>query len=288
MYLKPNVTVSVIVPCYNQAQYLKEALDSVLGQTYNNWECIIVDDGSTDNCKVISDLYINEDQRFKYIYQENAGLSSARNSGIKTCSGEFILPLDADDIIGRTYIQKGIEAFAFDSKIKLVYCKAEKFGLTNGCWNLKEYSFNELLTENIIFCSAIFRKSSYSETNGYDESMVNGHEDWDFLLQLLSSDDLVYRMDEVNFFYRIKGKSTIYTNENHEIHKRQYIYKKHIDKYYQCIPDPILLLRENNELNIILDNSYNQRFRNKFKRQIILLRKLRRLIFRTKNVLPNI
>ena len=106
--------VSIIVPCYNQAQYLEDALQSVVFQTYKDWECIIVNDGSVDNTEIIAKNWLLKDNRFKYLHQENGGLSMARNSGIKLAEGDFILPLDADDKISSNYIEKAIEEFKKD------------------------------------------------------------------------------------------------------------------------------------------------------------------------------
>lgn len=91
--------VSIIIPCYNQAQYLPETLQSVLDQTYTNWECIIVNDGSPDTTDEIAQEWLAKDSRYKYIYQENKGVSSARNLGLEYALGEFIQFLDSDDII---------------------------------------------------------------------------------------------------------------------------------------------------------------------------------------------
>lgn len=91
--------VSVIVPCYNQAHYLPEALNSVMMQTYSNWECIIVNDGSTDDTEQVAHGWEKKDGRFKYIKKENGGLSSARNAGLKVAAGEYIQLLDADDLL---------------------------------------------------------------------------------------------------------------------------------------------------------------------------------------------
>ena len=91
--------VSIIVPCFKQAMYLPETLDSVLLQTYSNWECIIVNDGSPDNTDEVVERYVNQDTRFKYVKQQNRGLSTARNIGIERSRGEYILPLDADFVI---------------------------------------------------------------------------------------------------------------------------------------------------------------------------------------------
>lgn len=90
---------SVIIPCYNQAVFLSDALESVLGQSYRNWEAIVVNDGSPDDTETIARGYMRKDTRIKYVYKENGGLSSARNKGIAMALGEFILPLDADDVI---------------------------------------------------------------------------------------------------------------------------------------------------------------------------------------------
>ena len=123
-----NPIISIIVPCYNQAQFLSEALQSLLEQTYTNWECIIVNDGSPDHTEEVAQEWLKKDERFKYIKKENGGLSSARNAGIEIAKGDFILPLDADDKISQDYILLGLKEFEKDSHLKVVYCKAEKFG----------------------------------------------------------------------------------------------------------------------------------------------------------------
>lgn len=91
--------VSVIVPCYNYGHYLPETLQSVAEQTHKNFECIVIDDGSTDNTKAVADNFVKGDSRFKYIHQTNQGLSTARNTGIKHAKGSFVQFLDADDLI---------------------------------------------------------------------------------------------------------------------------------------------------------------------------------------------
>ena len=136
--------VSIIVPCYNQSQYLDECLNSVLNQTYLNWECIIVNDGSPDQTCEVANKWLAKDIRFSYIEKENGGVSSARNIGIDAANGEFILPLDADDKIGDTYITKAIIAFNQNELLKVVYCNAEKFGNENGIWSLPDFSLHKL------------------------------------------------------------------------------------------------------------------------------------------------
>ena len=112
--------ISVIIPCYNQAGYLPETLESLFQQTYPYWEAIIVNDGSPDDTEKIALEYVGKDQRVHYVYKENGGLSSARNKGIECARGEFILPLDADDIIKPEYIEKALKAFEQNPQIKLL------------------------------------------------------------------------------------------------------------------------------------------------------------------------
>ena len=104
---------SIILPTYNRASFLSNAIKSVINQTYSNWELIVVDDGSTDNTKDIIEEYIGKDNRIKYIYQENFERSAARNNGITNSHGEWICFLDSDDLFHKTHLEE------FKSLIKL-------------------------------------------------------------------------------------------------------------------------------------------------------------------------
>jgi glycosyltransferase involved in cell wall biosynthesis len=199
--------VSIIVPCYNQAMYLDECLLSVWNQTFSDWECIIVNDGSQDNTALVAEEWVIKDSRFKYLYIENSGVSVARNYGIQTASGEYILPLDADDKIAKEYIELAINKFIEDNEIKLVYCNAKKFGDVNEEWKLKDFSIQELASDNIIFCSALYRKHDWERIGGYDVNMIMGIEDWEFWIALLKNNEKVYKLDIFGFYYRIKQSS---------------------------------------------------------------------------------
>ncbi|MES2239802.1 MAG: glycosyltransferase [Bacteroidota bacterium] len=104
-----NSLVSIIIPCYNQGKYLDETLQSVYCQTYKNWECIIVNDGSTDNTEEIARLWEAKDDRFTYYYKKNGGVSSARNWGILKASGNYLQFLDSDDVLENRKIQFSID-----------------------------------------------------------------------------------------------------------------------------------------------------------------------------------
>ena len=229
-------TVSVVVPCYNQAQYLDEALQSVLDQTFSNWECIIINDGSPDNTEQVAHKWLQLDSRFKYITQENSGLSEARNAGILTAKGQYILPLDSDDKIGKDYLELAIEVFQKDAAIKIVYCKARKFGAADTEWNLPTYNLDELFVDNMIFCSALFRKEDWISVGGYDKNMREGLEDWEFWIALLKDGSKVHRLEEVQFYYRIKSESMILSiNKEDKLNLRKYIMIKHSEFYIRSI-----------------------------------------------------
>ena len=103
-----NTRVSIIIPCYNQAKYLEETLYSILNQTYSNWECLIVNDGSSDETEQIAKQFTARDKRFNYFFKENGGLSSARNFGLNKSTGTYIQFLDSDDFIDNAKLELSI------------------------------------------------------------------------------------------------------------------------------------------------------------------------------------
>ena len=106
--------ISIIVPIYKVEKYLPACINSILAQTYENFELILVDDGSPDNCGKICDQYATIDNRVKVIHKPNGGVSSARNKGLEFSRGEFIAFIDADDYIDTTYIEHLIQYDSFD------------------------------------------------------------------------------------------------------------------------------------------------------------------------------
>jgi glycosyltransferase involved in cell wall biosynthesis len=119
--------VSIIVPCYNYGHLLSETLSNICLQVFENWECIIVDDGSTDNTKQVANAFVQKDIRFKYLFQKNQGLSAARNSGIHHSKGKFIQLLDADDFIEKNKLQLQLAVFETNADIDIVYSEARFF-----------------------------------------------------------------------------------------------------------------------------------------------------------------
>lgn len=227
--------VSIIIPCFNQEKFLSETLDSVKNQIYQNWECLIVDDGSTDSSKIIAQKAASKDDRVSYLYKLNGGVAAARNFGISHSHGELILPLDADDKISIDYLFEAINEFNKHPKVKLVSSKATFFGNRSGAWELKEYNFRDLLFGNMLHCSGIFRREDYNQTSGYRTNMKHGLEDWDFWLSLLNHNDKIIILSKPHFYYRIneisRTSSLLDSRERYKKMKRQ-VFANNISKYY--------------------------------------------------------
>ncbi len=230
--------VSIIIPYYNCEKYIAETLESVETQTYLNIEVILVNDGSSATSTDYIEKLVKEKPYIQYIYQENKGLSSARNTGARNANGEFLLFLDTDDKIASQYLQKTMDVILLQPNCKLVYSKAELFGVQTGIWNLPQYTtFDRLLQGNMIYCTALHRKSDFTKLGGFDENL-SAYEDWDYWIRLLQNGGEVIRIDEILFSYRKRndGTSLMDNLKNNFIKNRfdwQKIYLKHNDLYMQ-------------------------------------------------------
>jgi glycosyltransferase involved in cell wall biosynthesis len=225
--------VSVIVPCYNQGAYLAEALESVLEQTYPVWECIIINDGSTDNTDAVARLWEQKDTRFKYLSIPNGGVSNARNTGIAAAKGFYILPVDGDDKISPNYIETMIAVMDSDPKTKVAYGAIQKFGAVNERWKLSDFNYYWLPVTNMIHCTGLYRKSDFEALpGGYDVNMHEGLEDWEFWINFLKEGGDAKRDDSALLYYRVKEKSRM---TGISLQKRYrllaYIYNKHRSLY---------------------------------------------------------
>ncbi|MEO8255399.1 MAG: glycosyltransferase family 2 protein [Flavobacterium sp.] len=222
-----NPLVSIIVPCYNQAHYLTEALQSVLEQTYENWECIIVNDGSPDNTEAVAQEWLAKDSRFKYIYKENGGLSSARNAGLEVSRGEYIQFLDSDDLLNRYKLEKQLACLT--DKIDIVICDYFPFDNETGAFRRERYmnpfpDTNQFKNEIIIKwekslsipCHCILFKtkllSGKDSIIRFDESLPN-HEDWDFWVRVFYYSSGIFNLKYSLVKYRIHNKSMCVDNE---------------------------------------------------------------------------
>ncbi|HUH19104.1 glycosyltransferase family A protein [Albibacterium sp.] len=236
--------VSVVIPCYNQAVFIEETVNSVLDSSYPNIEIILVNDGSIDNTEEVCKRLSRQYENVFYYSQANQGPSIARNHGIRKAKGVFILPLDSDDIISSDYISEAIKAFKSDPEVKVVYCEAEKFGEKEGKWKLKPFSLKRLALDNMIFVSALYKKKDWEACGGYSEDMVWGREDWEFWITMLKNGGKVVKLPITGFYYRIRTNSRRkgMTKERKE-KIIEYINRKHREFIYGQLNGPLRFQR---------------------------------------------
>jgi len=207
--------VSVVIPCYNHARYLPDAVGSVTGQTYRDFEIIIVDDGSTDGTRGVAEglMEKNPGQAITLIGQDNEGLSSARNTGISAARGEFILPLDADDMIEPDFIEETVRVLEENPDVSVAYTDWRIFGEATDEQKAQrigqEYDFSALLGRNYIHACNLFRKKAWAEVGGYKREMSRGYEDWEFWITLGEAGHAGKFIDRRLFLYRKHGPSMI-------------------------------------------------------------------------------
>lgn len=204
-----KLSVSIVIPCFNDGRYLHEAVASARAQTWPNKEIIVVNDHSTEEetRAILKRLTSDPDILSLSVPEGRKGPSAARNVGIAASQGDFILPLDADDKIYPTYVEKAVERMSADSSVGICYCRATLFGLKRGVWQLPPYSWEEMLAGNMVFATAMFRRRDWEALGGYDESLLIGHEDYAFWLRLISLGRQVVRIEEELFHYRVKPGS---------------------------------------------------------------------------------
>ena len=207
--------ISVIVPVFNVEKYLSQCLDSILEQTFTNFELILIDDGSLDSCGMICDKYAIKDKRIRVFHQKNMGVSSARNFGLNEAKGKYIVFVDSDDYILPRYLQDLYEALPDDCTRGLVIETVTKL-YPNG---RQEYSpLPSLdLTSNNIFClltELADKYASYPYGKLYSKEVIDNHnirflpnvsllEDLFFLLDYALQADYVYVRPIANYMYRV-------------------------------------------------------------------------------------
>ena len=219
-----NPLVSIIIPTYNRAHLIGETLDSVLAQTYTNWECIIIDDGSTDDTETVIVNYIKKDSRFQFYKRpanKRKGANSCRNYGFDIAEGDIIQWLDSDDLLAEFALELYIIEFNKSPNIDVVVAKLQMVDMVSDLI-IKE---NSIISENLIedyfvgkvtyYISGPFWRSKFLKEQNYlfDESIGN-LDDWDFNLRMLYQNPEIVYIERPLIEYRIHQSSL-----SHEIGK---------------------------------------------------------------------
>jgi glycosyltransferase involved in cell wall biosynthesis len=198
--------VSVVIPIYNMELYLEETILSVLASSYADYEVLLIDDGSSDNSVSIAKRFANQYEHISFYEQPNQGVSAARNNAIKWSKGSYILPVDADNLIGKEYILAAVNVLETHPNVKVVTCEAEFIGEKQGKWKQLPFSVPLLARKNMIDNCAMYRKSDWEQCGGYCEAIL-GREDWDFWISMLKNGGDVVRLPIVGLYYRVRSNS---------------------------------------------------------------------------------
>jgi len=244
MRLEP--AVSVVVTCHNLGQFLDEAVDSVLTQSFQDFEIVIVDDGSTDDATRHM-LATYSKPRTKVLRIDNRGLPAARNVGVAHTAGRYLTMLDADDCFEPTLLERSVATLEEHPEIAFVSHWFRTFGDESWEWCPTSCNFPDLLDHNTVNGSAMVRRSSFLAIGGYDERMRAGCEDWDFWISLVEKGFEGTILPEFLFRYRRRAASMsrqMMTGNTHSALYRD-IAEKHAASFSDHI-QPLLLRREQN------------------------------------------
>ena len=217
--------ISVIVPIYNTEKYLSKCLDSILAQTYTNWEAILVDDGSPDNCGKICDVYAAKDKRFKVIHQKNGGVSVARQTGLDNATGDYIIHCDPDDWIEPTMLDEMLKC-AISNNADMVIC--DFISHLNGIKEYHTQNFKKDITakelQNKIInqeihgsCWNKLIKSVYCRNASFTPSTITYCEDELYLIRILCNNATIKYLPKGLYNYRMDNSSSICNSKSRKI-----------------------------------------------------------------------
>ncbi|HLH52263.1 MAG TPA: glycosyltransferase [Verrucomicrobiae bacterium] len=204
--------VSVVISSHNYASYLPQAFESVLNQSFRDFEILVIDDGSTDNTlNVAQALAARQNQQIpiRVFRLENVGPSRARAFGAKQARGRYWLPLDADDRIAPDYLARTVPILESDPSLGFAYVDTVYFGGAEKRHHQPEYDFKKLCQENFISYCSLIRKAAFDEVRGYDPENWGYYEDWDLWIRLGAKGWAGRHLGEPLFFYRCHFESSL-------------------------------------------------------------------------------
>ena len=218
--------ISIVIPAYNQGQYLAECIESALAQTCKAHEIIVVNDGSKDETRYIAQSY-----PVRYIEQVNKGLSSARNTGLMNMTGDWFYPLDSDDVLKENCLQRIVDTIAYNPEADIISPSFKCFGKNEDTVilmpepKLEDFKFLNGQPQNRIGYFSAIKKEALLEIGGYSPKMTWGWEDLHATINLLSRGKKIVTIPEPLVLYRTKEHSMIHEANAHATELTSQIYK---------------------------------------------------------------
>lgn len=246
-----QVDLSVVIPCYNHGQFLVEAIASVERTATERCELLVVNDGSTQP-RTLEVLDILRQAGYYILDQANAGLSAARNSGIRAARGRYVLPLDSDNRLTSGFIASAIRILDAHSEIDVVYGDRLEFGVRSRRVRGPEFDIDILLWWNFIDACAAYRREIWETCGGYDIEM-RLFEDWEFWIAAAQRGAQFYQLRDPGFEYRVRPDSMLATADArllcstyaHIFHKHRALYEEHLGEPPQAALLPRIRLHLN-------------------------------------------
>jgi glycosyltransferase involved in cell wall biosynthesis len=222
-------TISVVIPCYNGGKFLDLPLDSLARQTFRDFEVVIINDGSTD--QATKDKLQALDSSVRVVHQENMGLSAARNTGFREAKADLVLALDSDDQLEPTYLEETLKALQAAPEAGFVVTHIRQVGAAQAIEKRYVNAF-DVLFKNVTGYSMLMRKSAWQAAGGYDETMRDGYEDWEFNLRLISAGVKGIEIPKPLFIYTVSAQGMLmsHSSQRHAGLWRR-IRNKHRDLY---------------------------------------------------------
>lgn len=232
--MKNRNLVSIVIPAYNVEGTIIETLESVVAQTYDDIETIIVDDGSTDSTLALVKHFV-EDKPSMHVYaKENEGVAAARNYGFQFVKGKYLLFLDADDLIDPRFVELCIEVFNAQPHVNIVTTQMRHFERVNNIFAHDEFSTETILRKNCFVITSMIKSDTFKEIGMFDAAM-KFHEDWEMWIRMTEKYNNVVRIDKPLFWYRkrMSESSLCDVNERDNISDEAhiYLYLKHYNRF---------------------------------------------------------
>lgn len=231
--------VSIIIPCYNHARFLREAVESIVNQTYENWECIIVNDGSPDDTSDVARALINsyKNKSIHLLEQQNDGVINARNVGFSKSLGEYILFVDADDKIHPNFLSETLSVLIEHPSVGFVYTDIQLFGVKHDLISNGDFVPERFLNSNQASVTSLFRREIYEQVNGFKKVMELGWEDWEFWISAYEKGWQGYRLGKAYLYYRQHASGSrlqnLHSSQSNQALQKAKIIKLHSKLYNQ-------------------------------------------------------
>jgi glycosyltransferase involved in cell wall biosynthesis len=214
-----NPKISIVIPCFNQSEFLEDSIESAYNQTVQAHEILIINDGSTDDSQEVAERYMFKsfpaiESPVRVINQVNKGLPSARNTGIMNATGDYILFLDADDILMENAIEK-FTAEILQTNADVLAPSFREFDKSNREVILAGFTMEDLKVANRLGYFSCIRRSALLDVGGYNPKMKWGWEDWDIWFDLFKRGKTVVALQDILVMYRVKEKSMIHEANAH-------------------------------------------------------------------------